>query len=73
LGDGLWLVLVTITTVGYGDLYPVTVGGRIMGVIICIWGLFLTSFFTVTLTNYLQFKQGQSKAYILLQRLYYKE
>jgi hypothetical protein len=62
-----------MTTVGYGDNYPKTFGGRILGVIICIWGLFLTSFFTVTLTNYLQFKQGQSKAYILLQRLHYKE
>jgi voltage-gated potassium channel len=28
-GDSLWYSIVTITTVGYGDRYPVTPGGRI--------------------------------------------
>ena len=29
LGDALWWSFVTVTTVGYGDFYPVTTGGRI--------------------------------------------
>jgi voltage-gated potassium channel len=29
-GDALWWGITTITTVGYGDLYPVSTGGRIM-------------------------------------------
>ena len=29
-GDALWYSLVTITTVGYGDFYPVTAAGRII-------------------------------------------
>lgn len=29
----LWYLLTTLTTVGYGDLYPVTVGGRLIGAV----------------------------------------
>eukprot|EP00347_Sterkiella_histriomuscorum_P018433 403345527 len=71
--NAIWLTIVTMTTVGYGDLYPKSFGGRVIGVIICIWGIFITSFFTVTLTNFLSFTPSQNKAYLLLQRLYWKE
>ena len=38
-GDSLWYSLVTITTVGYGDRYPVTPGGRITAFFIMIMGV----------------------------------
>ncbi len=48
--DALWWALVTITTVGYGDKYPVTNLGRIIGAIVILLGVImfsvLTSFFT---------------------------
>ena len=37
--DGLWWALCTLTTVGYGDLYPVTAGGRLFTFLILIVGL----------------------------------
>lgn len=33
ISDGLWWAVVTSLTIGYGDLCPVTIGGRITGVI----------------------------------------
>jgi voltage-gated potassium channel len=37
--DAFWYSIVTITTVGYGDYYPVTVGGRITGMFIMVTGV----------------------------------
>lgn len=49
--DGLWYTFVTITTVGYGDLYPVTKSGRILGMITMIAGVGLFGTFTGYLSN----------------------
>jgi len=38
-GDALWWAIVTITTVGYGDKYPVTFGGRITATIVMVTGV----------------------------------
>jgi voltage-gated potassium channel len=41
--DAIWWSLVTITTVGYGDKYPVTTEGRVIAVILMIAGVGLFS------------------------------
>jgi voltage-gated potassium channel len=38
-GNALWWAIVTITTVGYGDRFPVTAGGRIIGVFVMFSGV----------------------------------
>jgi voltage-gated potassium channel len=50
-GDALWWGIVTITTVGYGDQYPVTPGGRIVGVFVLLVGVGLFGTFTGFLAN----------------------
>lgn len=50
-GDAIWWALVTITTVGYGDLYPVTDGGRIVGAFLLFAGIGLFSVLTGFIAN----------------------
>jgi voltage-gated potassium channel len=38
-GDALWYALVTITTVGYGDFFPVTTAGRVTAMFIMFMGV----------------------------------
>jgi hypothetical protein len=39
LPDALWWAIVTVTTVGYGDHYPITNGGRMVAAVLMVTGI----------------------------------
>ncbi len=49
--DTLWWTIVTITTVGYGDIVPMTVAGKILASIIMFAGLAAIAIMTAVLTK----------------------
>ncbi len=63
MSNTIWNVLVTMTTVGYGDYFPKTNMGRIIGLIIAFWGVFIVSLFVVSLSNMFEFDSGEQKAF----------
>ncbi|HEU5387180.1 MAG TPA: potassium channel family protein, partial [Streptosporangiaceae bacterium] len=52
-GDSLWWALVTMMTVGYGDRYPVTTTGRVIGAGLMVCGVALLGIVTATLASWL--------------------
>jgi voltage-gated potassium channel len=50
-GDAIWWGLVTITTVGYGDRFPVTPEGRVIGTLLLLAGIGLFSVLTGFIAN----------------------
>ena len=47
-GTALWWAVVTVTTVGYGDVAPVTLGGRALGVALMVVGIGIFGMFTAS-------------------------
>ncbi|MGK2854877.1 MAG: potassium channel family protein [Microbacteriaceae bacterium] len=52
-GDAVWWAVTTITTVGYGDLAPVTGVGRVIAVVLMIGGISLLGVVTATLASWI--------------------
>lgn len=49
--SGFWWAMVTMTTVGYGDVAPRTVPGRLVGLVWMLTALIVVSFFTASITS----------------------
>ena len=53
----------TMTTVGYGDIFPVTAGGRIFTIMACTIGIFVVSLIISQLTELIALEPDQEAAY----------
>ena len=51
-GDALWWATVTATTVGYGDVSPVTLEGRLIAVLLMVTGIGFIGVFTATVASF---------------------
>ena len=51
-GDALWWAFSTITTIGYGDRFPVTTAGRIVAVVLVVFGLSFFGTFTAYVASF---------------------
>jgi voltage-gated potassium channel len=50
-GDGVWWAIVTLGTVGYGDIVPHTAWGRVVGSLVIVFGVTFIAFLTATVTS----------------------
>ena len=69
-GSAIWLTVITMTTVGYGDIFPHTVGGQLTAIVIAIWGTFCISLLIMITGEVFEFTDTESQAvlYILQRR-----
>ena len=61
-GEALWWAAVTLTTVGYGDYVPVTVGGRIVGVGVFSIGVMVLAVLTAAVVHWFTEDTARDKA-----------
>ncbi|CAK83001.1 unnamed protein product (macronuclear) [Paramecium tetraurelia] len=71
--NSMWCVIVTSTTLGYGDYYTRTLLGRIVMSVVCILGNFVVSSMIVIITNESYLSTLENKVVILIDRLSLKK
>ena len=61
----MWWAVVTLTTVGYGDMVPGTVGGKLMGVFVMVCGIGLVSTLTGNMASMLVERKARKRKGLL--------
>ncbi len=68
-GDALWWAVVTVTTVGYGDVSPRSVEGRLIAVALMVIGIGVISALTATIASFFVGEEQAKDADALEERL----
>jgi ATP-dependent exoDNAse (exonuclease V) beta subunit len=64
----MWLIIVTMTTVGYGDISPNTIGGRIVCMISCLGGVFLMGMIICSVTDIFDLEPHEKRILSILSK-----
>jgi hypothetical protein len=67
--NSCWASICTMTTVGYGEIFPRTILGRLTTLICAIYGTGIVSLMVVIFTNCCQMDSSQSRAFTVIKRL----
>lgn len=54
IGDGLWYCFISFTTIGFGDIVAISAIGRIITIIIAIYGVILVAIITGVIVSFYQ-------------------
>lgn len=66
--NGIWNIIIIMTTIGYGDYFPKTHIGRFISVITIVLGTLLVSLTIVALNGVIEFNPNEKQAFIILHR-----
>ena len=58
----IWCVVITMTTVGYGDIFAISPFGRIISIINALWGAFIISMLVASIGKIFELSDNQKKA-----------
>ena len=67
--DGIWWAVETVTTVGYGDLQPTSVQGRIVAMVVMLFGIGFLSVLTATIASWFVKTERSDETAVLLTAL----
>ena len=73
LGTCMYWAIVTMTTLGYGDLYPSTAAGRVVGSICCIFGIIAIAMPVTVVNNSFSSELGTYKSALKVAKKYHKK
>lgn len=60
--DGVWWAITTVTTVGYGDSYPATTGGRLVAILVMVVGIGFVAILTAAVAERFVSAQREAEA-----------
>jgi len=69
IADGIWWALVTVTTVGYGDIVPVSGLGRLFGGLLILLGVVLFSLLTANISAFLVGRDVKKEEYLIIEKI----